>query len=64
MKPRFRAEWVVVREETGNSLIDGTRGIPVDIGRQLYKSLVRPHLEYAFPTGVGKYKGQRYCGVR
>ena len=32
------------------SLIDGTRGIPVDIGIQLYKSLVRPHLEYAFPV--------------
>ena len=33
--------------------IDGTnrtRGIPVDIGIQLYKSLVRPHLEYAFPV--------------
>ena len=30
------------------SLIDGTRGIPVDIGIQLYKSLVRPHLEYTF----------------
>ena len=33
-----------------SSLIDGTRGIPVDIGIQLYKSLVRPHLEYAFPV--------------
>jgi len=32
------------------SLIAGTRGIPADIGIQLYKSLVRPHLEYAFPV--------------
>ena len=35
------------------TFIDGTnrtRGIPVDIGIQLYKSLVRPHLEYAFPV--------------
>jgi len=32
------------------SLIGGRRGIPVHIGINLYKMLVRPHLEYAFPV--------------
>ena len=32
------------------SLIDGRRGIPVHIGINLYKMLVRPHLEYALPV--------------
>ena len=32
------------------SLISGSHGVPVDIGIGLYKSLVRPHLEYALPV--------------
>jgi len=32
------------------SLIDGRRGIPVHIGINLHKMLVRPHLEYALPV--------------
>ena len=32
------------------SLMDGRRGVNVQIGVELYKSLVRPHLEYALPA--------------
>jgi len=32
------------------SLIDGRRGVPVHTGITLYKTLVRPHLEYAMPV--------------
>jgi len=32
------------------SLIDGRRGVPVHIGINLYKALVRPHMEYAMPV--------------
>ena len=32
------------------SLIDGRKGTPVHIGINLYKTLVRPHLEYALPV--------------
>jgi len=32
------------------TLIDRNHGIPVQIGVDLYKSLVRPHLEYALPV--------------
>jgi len=31
-------------------LLDGPNGIPVNIGIVLYKSLVRPHIEYAVPA--------------
>ena len=31
-------------------LMRGRRGIPVSIGIELYKSLIRPHLEYAIPA--------------
>ena len=31
-------------------LIDGRKGVNTDIGIELYKSLVCPHLEYAFPA--------------
>jgi len=33
-----------------SSLIVGRNGLPVQIGIELYKSLVRPHLEYAIPA--------------
>jgi len=33
-----------------SSLIDGRNGLPVHIGIDLYKVLVRPHLEYALPV--------------
>ena len=33
-----------------STLIDGRQGIPVNIGLDLYKTLVRPHMEYAFPV--------------
>ena len=33
-----------------STLIDGRQGIPVNIGLNLYKTLVRPHMEYAFPV--------------
>jgi len=32
------------------SLIDGRRGVPVQIGVNLYKALVRPHMDYAMPV--------------
>ena len=32
------------------SLIDGRRGVPVQIGVNLYQALVRPHMEYAIPV--------------
>ena len=32
------------------NLFDGREGISVQLGIQLYKSLVRPHLEYAAPV--------------
>jgi len=32
------------------SLFDGREGIPISLRVQLYKSLVRPHLEYAVPV--------------
>ena len=31
-------------------MIRGRRGLPVDIAVDLYRSLVRPHLEYAIPA--------------
>ena len=31
-------------------LIRGRKGIPIDVALDLYKSLVRPHLEYAIPA--------------
>jgi len=30
-----------------SSLIVGRKGLPIQIGVDLYKSIVRPHLEYA-----------------
>jgi len=32
------------------NLFDGREGISIQLGVQLYKSLVRPHLEYAAPV--------------
>ena len=32
------------------TLIDDRKGIPIQIGIDLYKALVRPHLEYAIPV--------------
>ena len=32
------------------TLTDGRRGLPVRIGINLYKALVRPHMEYAIPV--------------
>jgi len=32
------------------ALIDGRRGLPVRIGINSYKALVRPHMEYAIPV--------------
>ena len=31
-------------------LIDGRRGVPVQIGINLYKALIRPHMEYSIPV--------------
>jgi len=31
-------------------LIDGDRGLPVNVGINLYKTLVKTHLEYAIPV--------------
>ena len=33
-----------------SSLIRGRRGIPINIGIELYKALIRPHMEYAIPA--------------
>jgi len=50
----LQAEYAVGKAKRSASqvyrLIDGDRGIPVRIGIELYKSLVRPHLEYALPV--------------
>ena len=44
-------------------LIEGDKGVPVHTGIELYKTLVRPHLQYALPV-CQVYQKKRYWNWR